>query len=94
MGKGYHNRQDLTMADLGPSPEKLRCQFLKLFAREEAKLLLGVAVEEEVNFSLVSLYERSQDSIGGYRNGRRERRTRCVAGEVAVLTLPKSMRWA
>jgi len=87
MEKEYHKRQELTMADLGLSLEELWCQPLELFAREGAKLLLKVAMEEEVAAFLSRLpYERSQDSIKGYRNGHRERQARCAAGEIVVLT--------
>lgn len=86
MTKGYHSRQELTTADLGLSLEELQCQPLELFAREGAKLLLRVAMEEEVTAFLGRLpYERSEDSIKGYRNGHRERQARCAAGEIVVL---------
>jgi len=37
MEKEYHDKQELTMADLGLSLEELRYQPLELFAREGAK---------------------------------------------------------
>ena len=83
MAKGYHSGQDLTTADLGLSLEELRCQPMELFAREGAKLLLRVAMEEEVTEFLGRLpYERSQDSVKGYRNGHRERQVACGSGEI------------
>jgi putative transposase len=86
MEKGYHNKQEVTMADLGLSLGEVRYQPLELFAREGARLLLRIAMEEEVAEFLGRLpYERSQDSIKGYRNGHRERRARCAAGEVEVM---------
>lgn len=86
MTKGYHRRRDLTTADLGLSLEELECQPLELFAKEGAKLLLRVAMEEEVTAFLGRFpYERSQDNNKGYRNGHRERQARCAAGEIVVV---------
>jgi len=48
MEKGYHKRQELTTIKLGLSLEELSGQPLELFAREGARLLLTVALEEEV----------------------------------------------
>ena len=48
MEKGYHKGQELTMANLGLSLEKLNGQPLELLAREGARLVLSVALEEEV----------------------------------------------
>ena len=48
MEKGYHKGQDLTMSESGLSLEELAGQPLELFAREGAKLLLMVGLEEEV----------------------------------------------
>lgn len=43
-------------------------------------------MEEEVTEFLGRLpYERSQDSVKGYRNGHRERQARCGAGEIEVM---------
>ena len=85
MKKGYHKGQELTMSELGLSLEELAGQPLELFAREGAKLLLTVALEEEVTDFLQRLpYERSQGNIRGYRNGHRERQVSCGAGEIEV----------
>jgi len=85
MKKGYHKEQELTMSELGLSLEELAGQPLELFAREGAKLLLTVALEEEVTDVLKRRpYERSEDSIRGYRNGHRERQVSCGAGVIAV----------
>ena len=85
MKKGYHKGQELTMSELGLSLEELSGQPLELFAREEAKLLLTVALEEEVTeFLKRRPYERSQGNIRGYRNGHRERQVSCGAGEIEV----------
>jgi len=84
MKKGYHKGQELTMSELGLSLEELAGQPLELFAREGAKLLLTVALEEEVTDVLKRRpYERSEGSRG-YRNGHRERQVSCGAGEIEV----------
>ena len=85
MEKGYHKGQELTMSELGLSLEELAGQPLELFAREGAKLLLTVALEEEVADILKRRpYERSQGNIRGYRNGHRGRHVSCGAGEIEV----------
>ena len=85
MEKGYHKVQELTMSELGLSLEELAGQPLELFAREGAKLLLTVAMEEEVTgFLKRRPYERSQDKARGYRNGHRERQVSCGAGEIEI----------
>jgi transposase-like protein len=85
MKKGCHKEQELTMSELGLSLEELAGQPLELFAREGAKLLLTVALEEEVTDHLKRRpYERSQGSICGYRNGHRDRQVSCGAGEIEV----------
>jgi len=85
MEKGYHKGQELTMSRLGLSLEELAGQPLELFAREGAKLLLTVALEEEVTDRLMRRpYERSQGEIHGYRNGHRDRRISCGAGVIEV----------
>ena len=73
------------MSELGLSLEELAGQPLELFAREGAKLLLTVALEEEVTDVLRRRpYERSQGNIRGYRNGHRERQVSCGAGEIEI----------
>lgn len=85
MKKGYHKGQELTMAELGLSREELAGQPLELFAREGARLLLTVALEEEVTDALKRRpYERSQGKVHGYRNGHRERQISCGAGNIAI----------
>jgi len=85
MKKGYHKGQELTMADLGLCLEELKDQPLELFAREGAKLLLTVALEEEVtDFLKRRPYERNQVPTCGYRNGHRERQVACGAGEIEI----------
>ena len=85
MEKGYHKGQELTMSELGLSLEELVGQPLEVFAREGAKLLLTVALEEEVTAALKRWpYERSQGKVPGYRNGHRERQVNCGAGEIEI----------
>jgi len=87
MKKGYHKGQELTMSEMGLelSLEELAGQPLELFAREGARLLLMVGLEEEVTgFLKRRPYERSQGNICGYRNGHRERQVSCGAGEIEV----------
>jgi len=85
MEKGYHRGQELTMSEMGLSLEELAGQPLELFAREGAKLLLTIALEEEVTERLMRRpYERSQGEVRGYRNGHRERHLRCGAGEIEI----------
>ena len=86
MEKGYHKGQELTMSGLGLSLEELREQPLEAFAREGAKLILAVALEEEVTgFLGCQRYERYRGSRRGYRNGHRERQVNCGAGEIEVI---------
>ena len=85
MEKGYHKGQELTMSELGLSLEELAGQPLELFAREGARVLLTVALEEEVATALKRRpYERSQDKVLGYRNGHRERQVSCGAGNIEI----------
>jgi len=85
MERGYHKGQDLTVSELGLSLEELAGQPLELFAREGAKLLLMVGMEEEVTAALMRRpYERSQGKIIGYRNGHRDRQVSCGAGVIEV----------
>lgn len=87
MAKGYHKGQELTMVDLGLSLEELRGQPLELFAREGARIVLTIALEEEVTeFLERRRYERRCDNHRGYRNGHRERRVSCGAGEIEIAT--------
>ena len=85
MEKEYHRVQELTMSDLGLCLEELSEQPLELFAREGAKLVLTVALEEEVTEYLQrGRYERSQGNQRGYRNGHRRRQMTSGAGEIEV----------
>ena len=85
MEKGYHKGQELTMAELGLSLEELAGQPLELFAREGAKLILALALEEEVTDYLgCQRYKRYRGIRRGYRNGHRERQVSCGAGEIEI----------
>ena len=85
MKKGYHKGQELTMSELGLSLEELAGQPLELFAREGARLLLTVAMEEEVAEHLMRRpYERSRGKVRGYRNGHWDRQVSCGVGEIEI----------
>lgn len=88
MKKEYHGGQGLTIEDLGLSLEELVGQPLELFAREGAKLILSVALEEEVaEFLGRGRYQRAEAGPKGYRNGHRPRCLGCGAGAVTVEAL-------
>ena len=83
MARRYQDKEGLTIADLGISLEELRGDPLEFLAREGARLLLMVALEEEVTgFLGRGRYERGAKR--GYRNGHRERRVSCGAGEMTI----------
>jgi len=85
MKKGYHKGRELSVSELGLSLEELSGQPLELFAREGARLLLMIGLEEEVTGFLKRLpYERNQGNIRGYRNGHRERQVSCGVGEIEI----------
>jgi len=73
------------MSELGLLLGELAGQPLELFAREGARLLLTIALEEEVTDHLKRQpYERSQGKVCGYRNGHRERQVSCGAGIIEI----------
>lgn len=83
MARRYHDKEGLTIAGLGISLEELQGDPLQFLAREGARLLLMVALEEEVTgFLGRGRYERGAKR--GYRNGHRERRVSCGAGEMTI----------
>ena len=66
MEKEYHKGQELTMANLGLSLEELNGQPLELLAREGARLVLSVALKEEVaDYLGCQRYERNQGCCRG-----------------------------
>jgi transposase-like protein len=84
MGRGYRKIEELSTADLGFSLDELRGEGLEELSRRGAKLLLEVALAEEVTELLGrSRYERVGDD-GGYRNGHRPRRIHTGAGPVEI----------
>jgi len=63
----YHKGQGLTMEDLGLSLENVQGQPLELLAREGARMILSVALEEEVTeFLGREGCERSHGESQGY----------------------------
>ena len=86
MEEEYHNGEELTMANLGISLEELAGQPLELFAREGAKVILTVALEEEVTrFLERRRYERKLDGqAAGYRNGHRKRQLMSGSGRIEI----------
>ena len=61
--------------DLGFEFEELQGQGLEFFAREGARILLQVALEEEVSSFLMRGRYKCGDEKDGYRNGSRKRAT-------------------
>jgi transposase-like protein len=67
MEKGYHKGQKLTMSELGLSLEELAGQPLELFAREGARLLLTVALEEEATTACENLARHLDECLTFYQ---------------------------
>ncbi len=85
MGKRYQKIEEMSTADLGFSLDELRGRPLEDMARMGAKVLLEVALAEEVgDFLGRGRYERGAATGGGYRNGRRPRRVQIGSGLVEV----------
>jgi transposase-like protein len=88
MARKYRKIEELSTADLGFSLDDLRGRSLEELSRRGAKLLLEVALAEEVSELLGRhRYQRGTDD-GGYRNGHRRRRVQTGAGPVEV-EMPK-----
>ena len=88
MARKYRKIEELSTADLGFSLDELRGRSLEELSRRGAKLLLEVALAEEVSELLGRhRYQRGTDD-GGYRNGHRRRRVQTGAGPVEV-EMPK-----
>src|SRR5437867_5205717 len=67
------------------SMEELRGQPLDLIAREGARVILELALNEEVGAFLGrKRYERLDEAPPGYRNGTRARTLQCGSGEIVV----------
>jgi len=88
VSKNAQKHVELSSNDLGFTLDELQGQGLEFFAREGARILLQVALEEEVSsFLMRGRYERG-DEKDGYRNGSRKRVVQCGSGEIE-LDLPK-----
>ena len=75
----------VSIADLGLTMEEVGGQPLDLIAREGARVILEIALNEEVAaFLNRRRYERSEAGAAGYRNGTRERTLQCGSGEVVI----------
>ncbi len=89
MRKGYRKLEEMSTADLGFSLDEVRGRSLAQLARMGGKLLLEVAMREEVVECLGrERYERGGDEPTGHRNGHRRRRVQMGAGPVEV-DIPK-----
>lgn len=65
--------------------EDVSGQPLDLVAREGARVILEIALNEEVDaFLNRRRYERRAEAPGGYRNGTRERGLQCGSGEITI----------
>ena len=83
MGKGYAKIEEMSTADLGFSLDDVRGRSLDEVARMGAKLLLEVAMSEEVaEFLGRNRYDRTDPDRPGYRNGTRPRRVQVGSGLV------------
>lgn len=75
----------VSMSELGITAEEINGQSLDLVAREGARVILEVALREEVHeFLKRGHYERKGEAGGGYRNGTRERKVQCGCGEIVI----------
>jgi len=73
---------------LGFDLDELQGRSLEFFAMEGARILLQVALEEEVTAFLERGYYQRSQAPDGYRNGSRRRTVQCGSGQVEV-ELPK-----
>jgi putative transposase len=75
----------VSMSDLGLAGEAVIGQPLDLIAREGARVILEIALSEEIDdFLGRHRYERKTEAAPGYRNGSRERTVQCGAGEITI----------
>lgn len=85
MSKSYTKMEELSTADLGVSLDEVRQWSLEDVARSGAKMILEVALAEEVaEFLGRKRYERAESGRPGYRNGKRARRIQTGCGMVDV----------
>lgn len=76
---------EVSIADLGMTIEEVSGQPLDLIAREGARVILEIALKEEVDsFLNRRSYERKAEAPAGYRNGTRARTLQCGSGEIVV----------
>ena len=88
MRKGYRKLEEMSTADLGFSLDEVRGRSLAELARMGGKLLLEVAMREEVAECLGrDRYERGGEATG-YRNGKRRRTVQMGAGPIEI-DIPK-----
>jgi transposase-like protein len=89
MRKGYRKMEEMSTADLGFSLDEVKGRSLAEMARMGGKLLLEVAMREEVAECLGrERYERAGKEPTGYRNGKRRRKVQMGAGPIEV-DIPK-----
>lgn len=85
MGRRYTRIEELSTADLGFSLDDVRGRGLDEMARMGARLVLEVALGEEVaEFLGRGRYDRTDPDRPGYRNGKRTRRVQVGSGLVEV----------
>ena len=85
MGRRYSKIEEMSTADLGFSLEDVRGRSLDELGRMGAKLVLEVAMAEEVaDFLDRSRYDRTCAERPGYRNGKRTRRVQVGSGLVEL----------
>ena len=85
MGRRYSKIEEMSTADLGFSLEEVRGRSLDELARMGAKLVLEVAMAEEVgDFLGRNRYDRRCAERPGYRNGKRKRCVQVGSGLVEL----------
>jgi len=85
MSRLYRRIEEMSTADLGLSLDDVRGRSLDEVARMGAKLVLEVALGEEVaEFLGRGRYDRAGADRPGYRNGKRKRRVQVGSGLVEV----------
>ena len=88
MRKGYRKLEEMSTGDLGFSLDEVRGRSLAELARMGGKMLLEVAMREEVAECLGrDRYERGGEATG-YRNGKRRRTVQMGAGPIEI-DIPK-----
>jgi putative transposase len=76
---------DISIEDLGLTFDEISGQGLDVIAREGARMILELALNEEVDaFLNRRRYERKAEAPTGYRNGSRARMLQCGSGEIVI----------